>query len=421
MTRIQRNALLGILFPTLLTLCNTAAIAQCEPPAFKDPSETVAGWYHRHEIEGWIAHGGDRDVIRGILERIEAGEGERRDPELVDTIIAYGPGSWVWEWVQAGEKALAAGDRARQSQPHQALAHYRAALTYFTTASWPHLGRDDDIHALSRSREAYSKAADFFAGSFAHLEFPVGDKQTRGYLHLPEGTGPFPVVISSHGSDVTKEASLDFFGGELQARGIAMFAVDLPGIGEARDVSLLDGSDAVMVAAVDFLRTLDNIDPNRIVIKGSSFGGNAAARAFLNPESKATAVISICGPLHTPFTYPAEVLDSLPQLTIDGVKSRVGILGKPTTELAAVAPRLSLVNQGLLRRDHPITTPLLVITTNADPVAPLDDLAPLERIASNYEKVVFDQIGHCPPRWAAEAIIGRWLTELFASVDANGH
>ena len=94
-----------------------------------------------------------------------------------------------------------------------------------------------------------------------------------------------------------------------------------------------------------------------IFVVGGSFGGNAAARAFYRLE--VAGVVSMCAPLHTAFQYPPDALDGLPKLTIDGVKSRFGLLDRSTAALSAPLSEVSLIKQGYMRADKTIDTPTI--------------------------------------------------------------
>jgi hypothetical protein len=51
------------------------------------------------------------------------------------------------------------------------------------------------------------------------------------------------------------------------------------------------------------------------------------------------------------------------------------------------------------------------LTTNQDTVAPLADLSILENRARHFDKVVLDEVGHCPPRWVRQTVISRWIVD----------
>jgi esterase FrsA len=413
--QIQKGFFIAVMVSWLGSVSWLAAAA--EMAAFKSEGEMVRGWYHRHEHDNWLNRGARIETVETVLHRIESAPGIRHDPTLVDTIVAYGPGNWVFEWVQAGESVMTEADtHKREREKRAAYDKYVEALTYFTIASWPHLGLKDDKAALALARVAYMAAGSFLDIPVKHIEFPILDTTTRGYLHLPKGKGPFPLLIFTHGSDVTKEDGLSMFTEEFERQGMAMLSVDLPGIGEASHVPLSQGSDLALAGAREYARGLSIIDQDKVFVAGASFGGNAAARYFFNHD--AAGVISMCGPLHTPFLAPAAVFDQLPALTIDGVKSRLGILGQSSEALTKEAPKLSLKIQGYADSKEKIDTPLLIFTNNRDPVAPLEDLQLLESRASRVDKIVLDEVGHCPPRWVRQPIIARWVRDQIRLADS---
>ena len=79
--------------------------------------------------------------------------------------------------------------------------------------------------------------------------------------------------------------------------------------------------------------------------------------------------------------------------------------------LSAPLSEVSLIKQGYMQADKTIDTPLLVITTNRDPVSPLEDLAIFLDSASNLEVIVLDMEGHCPPRGVREPVVARWIPD----------
>ena len=390
------------------------AAASAQQSVFLTEEESAEGWYHSHDIQTWLTKGASLNVIQAVLDNIERSQGVKRIPEFVDTQIEFAPGNWSYEWIQAGDEAVA---EALDLTGPSRLAKLRAALTYYTTGSWPHLGRTDDARALEKAIATYLEAGQLMNVPVRHIELTVGDVPVNAYLHQPAGQGPFPFVINTFGSDVTKEDSFDLFYRELESRGIAMLAVDMPGIGEARALSMQDGSDQMLEAALRYLRQYDGARQDSIFIVGGSFGGNAAARAFYRLQ--VAGVVSMCAPLHSPFVMPAQALDQLPRLTMDGVKARFGLLDRPTAELSPLVAQTSLEIQGFIGGETVIDTPLLVISTNNDPVSPLDDLAVFLNSAADRETVILDLDGHCPPRWVREPMIARWVEDNVRELDAN--
>ncbi|MCL9981958.1 MAG: alpha/beta hydrolase [Erythrobacter sp.] len=132
-------------------------------------------------------------------------------------------------------------------------------------------------------------------------------------IYLPEGNGPFPLVINIHGGGF-KMGDKDMLDAPiakaLLAKGIAVASIDYRLSGEARFPAAIEDAKA----AVRFLRANAvqyRLDPDRFLVFGQSAGGNLAsligttgnAAVFDNPalgnpgvSSKVVAVIDWFGP-----------------------------------------------------------------------------------------------------------------------------
>jgi dienelactone hydrolase len=127
--------------------------------------------------------------------------------------------------------------------------------------------------------------------TFAHAGYAL-----RGWLHLPPGDGPFPCVITNHGSGInqgTEDTSRPGTAALLMSWGIASFLPHRRGYGNsegpawradvlspsgtpAYDAELsrrLDAESDDILAALDVVATLPEIDAKHIAVMGSSFGG----------------------------------------------------------------------------------------------------------------------------------------------------
>lgn len=107
------------------------------------------------------------------------------------------------------------------------------------------------------------------------------DLALAGMLFVPEGEGPFPVVVAIHGSgtSVRDNAWYLSFAQGLQARGIAVLLPDKRGSeqsgGDWRDASFDDLASDTQ-AAVDYLRTRHGDRFSAIGLAGFSQGGHIA-------------------------------------------------------------------------------------------------------------------------------------------------
>ena len=381
-------------------------------------------WYRTVSTDGgWVAQGADPRVVERTLRRIESAKGPRAIAAAPDTLTVYGPGHWVHEWRKAGDEALTMA-RRMGALGHAAAAktEYLEAIHYYNIASYPHLNEDTHgIAALEASQAAYKEASRYMQGTFKAVTFTHEGLPFEAHLHVPNGAGPFPVLVKSGGSDMVKEILYRGWERELAPRGIALLAIDMPGIGGSRRHLLTPDSDKLHAAAVQQLRqvgaSLDpRLDLGRIAVEGASFGGHAAGRFFLARDLGVAGVVSVCGPQDAVFRKPAFVYEKMPRMTTDGVRSRLRLPATASWETLASRLRpfsLGPAGQRLLPATTPRTTPLLAIGTVADPVAPLEDVAMLADAGANADLRVFDVPVHCPNRVAREAIIADWLQALF--------
>jgi dienelactone hydrolase len=126
--------------------------------------------------------------------------------------------------------------------------------------------------------------------------FFSGSEELFGYLYMPPGRRPVPAVVLNHGSGVTRDStdvSKPSVASVLLSWGIACFFPHRWGYGRSpgrywrEEVTSEFGTDAYdrelvrrlhresndVVAALGYLETLDGIDPGRVGVMGSSFGG----------------------------------------------------------------------------------------------------------------------------------------------------
>ena len=127
----------------------------------------------------------------------------------------------------------------------------------------------------------------------SNVEFPVEGLAVRAWWYRPGRAGPHPTVVMAHGFAGVKAARLDAFARRFAGAGFAVLAFDYRSFGESqgrpRQVIDIRGQLADWEAALEFVRTHDEVDPARVALWGTSFsGGHVLALAARHPELAAT-------------------------------------------------------------------------------------------------------------------------------------
>lgn len=119
------------------------------------------------------------------------------------------------------------------------------------------------------------------------VSFPSSAGTLRGYLYVPDGKGPFPAVLWNHGSEKRPgwQPELASF---YNSHGFVFFLPHRRGQGQSPGPYIMDeirrrGPDVAVraqqianddvVAALNWLKLQPEVDANRIVVSGCSFGG----------------------------------------------------------------------------------------------------------------------------------------------------
>lgn len=119
--------------------------------------------------------------------------------------------------------------------------------------------------------------------------FRIGENECAATLHLPEGAGPFPAILMVHGWGGVQDALTLPFYGPFNRAGFAVMTFDYSGWAKSegfpRNAINPWQREREVEAAMEHLRSLPGIDPNRIVLWGTSFGGGHVVRtAAKHPE-----------------------------------------------------------------------------------------------------------------------------------------
>lgn len=119
-------------------------------------------------------------------------------------------------------------------------------------------------------------------------------------LYLPDGIGPFPLVVVIHGggfkSGHKRAANPRAVIAAGLARRYAVASINYRRSGEA----LFPAAVEDVISAIRFLQDTSSeygLDPNRVAVWGASAGGNLAAMAALNDDTDVRAAVIWFGPI----------------------------------------------------------------------------------------------------------------------------
>jgi esterase FrsA len=280
------------------------------------------------------------------------------------------PDEWAAAWSAVADGYIAKAKAA--SDPKEADANFVRAWRLYYFGQWPAPTSAGKQAAYQRAIDAYLQHARFFDPPLEVVRIPFEGKEIVGYLRLPSNAKrPVPLVLAISGLDSRKETVAETYAAAL-SEGIGFFAVDSPGTGQAPRKAD-ETSDQMYSRVLDYLATRPEIDKNRILVHGQSFGAYWAAKLAHTEAKRLAGAVTQSPQIHRTFQpdffrgrmYTREYLfDLLPaSLFVYGLKS--------TDELIAFLPRMSLQAQDLLGKP---TAPILVVGGTRDTQVPIDDL-----------------------------------------------
>ncbi|MER6349220.1 alpha/beta hydrolase family protein [Streptomyces sp. NPDC001595] len=210
--------------------------------------------------------------------------------EVVAVASRIGDGdteAWRQAWTALAERVHRLGAAARdEHRPVDARAALLRAHNYYRTAEF--FQRDDphDAEALRLmrlSRETFADAAALMDRPPEFVRIPYEDTSLPAYLYRAADTGaPRPLVVHHGGIDSTLEEGWFFVAAAALARGYDCLCFEGPGQGSVlREQGLVFRPDweRVVTPVLDYALDLPGVDPDRVVLVGTSLGGLLAVRA----------------------------------------------------------------------------------------------------------------------------------------------
>lgn len=278
---------------------------------------------------------------------------------------------WCRLWSARGDVHAAFGDAAMaDGRRLSAGEHFSTAAACYHFGKFLFVHRPDEMRvAHAKAVACRTKALPLLRPPGERIEIPFDGGILAGNLRRPEGVERPPLVLMAMGLDSAKE-EMDTNEAVLLARGMATFAFDGPGQGEAEyDLPICPEYERPVGAILDVLAARPDIDPDRIGIWGVSFGGYYAPRAAAH-DDRLRACIALSGP----FDF-GEIFDTIPGLTRRAFVARSHAPDEAAAR--AVASRVSLAEAA-----PRLTCPLYIVVGGQDRIIPPEHGERLARLAA---------------------------------------
>ncbi len=220
-------------------------------------------------------------------------------PEDLDRILGRVSGltSWADEWESLGRAHEQAGrDALALGRPDDSARRYLSASAAYNFAQYVIFLDIERKRALHDACvRAYARAAPLFHPPATPFELPYRRQTMKGYLRVPPGSRPAPVVVIVNGTNAVKE-ELHWWSEALLERGLATILFDGPGLGQTFPrMSMVAEPRPVGVAILNQIETRPELDPGAVAFLGMSLGGYLAIRMATH-ERRIRAVAAVSPP-----------------------------------------------------------------------------------------------------------------------------
>jgi uncharacterized protein len=262
-------------------------------------------------------------------------------------------------------------------------------------------------------------------------QFSSGGERCEAWLYLPAGPGPHPCIVFAHGVGAIRQVRVDAYAERFASAGYAVFAFDYrhwgASAGAPRFVCDIARQHADIHAAIDYVQSLKEIEPDRVALFGTSFGGGHAL-VIGGARSDLAAVIAQCAVVDglaaaakAPFVLAlrwmlAGLVDQIRGLfrarpyyiKLAGEPGELALMTAPGAEagylkmIKGTSPWRNLIAARFILRipfyrpilaARKIASKLLMVVTDKDEISPPSLLAKVARLAPHGEAVHFNA-GH---------------------------
>jgi len=292
--------------------------------------------------------------------------------EALASIHSLDRDEWATAWSAIGDRYLAAAEAQVATGRNDADESFLKAWRVYSFARWPVPNSPGKLAAYRKALAAFRRHTELLETTLEIVRIPFEGSEIVGYLQLPPGARPAPMVLAISGLDSRKEDFSERFGW-LLPEGIGYLAIDSPGTGES-PVKADATAERIYSRVLDYLATRPEIDRARIGCFGASFGGYWATKLAIVERERLVCVAAQSPGAHESFRVAhLKGMIANQEYLFDLIPAAMTIFAGVATldALAAAWTGLSLVDQGLLGRKM---APMLVIAGVRDTQTPIADI-----------------------------------------------
>ncbi len=363
-----------------------------------------------------------REVERRVLGNLPPLAGiELEDARAVlDAVTSLERDAWAQAWSAAADRHLEQAIELEPRDAQRARREYWQAWKLFNFARWPVENTPSKKYTYPRALAAFRNHGRLLEPPLEMVRIPFENEVIVGYLRVPRAPRTAPLVIGISGLDSRKEDVMTQGDGYL-ARGAALFALDMPGTGEA-PAGLDAKADRMFSCVLDYFQDRGDVDPGRIVVQGRSWSGYWAAKLAVSERVRIRGAVVHGGPIHHYFQpdWLRPSLESLEYL-YDYLPATAQLFrAAGLDELLARARAFSLLETGALEQP---SAPMLVVNGARDSQIPIADLYLLRDRGVSNQAWINPDGGHMgrSPEWPAKRIFDEVLMPwMLKRLNASG-
>ncbi len=302
------------------------------------------------------------------------------------------PDAWPEEWCRMASRLEKVADKAAaEGHQHTAGNYYlRAGMYYFTGERFIYPG-PAKLEVGRKSLQCQRAGLERRYPNMEFVEVPFENTTLPAiFMKAPGVSGRAPTVVVFNGMDNCKEMSILFNGLEFAARGWHTLAIDGPGQGESlrlRGMYARHDYEVAGTAAYDYVSKRPDVDPEKMVVMGYSFGGYYAGRVAAFEKRYAAGVAF--GALHWDLAaWQSEIkrrLEVDPKNTAQSAFHFRWIMGHIDDADAAIEKAKKFSMAGVAEQ---ITCPFLIVHGDADKVVPVASAYKLHEAVGSKRKTL---------------------------------